>query len=157
MEGIYTYGSGIEDILGCIYKGAAHRAVMNVHNFNYSWRCCKLLYSALSILFIESFVKSTLSATSNFTYIQKLQQFLEVLPSEYASDKEKQYWFSSFMNEIKRMHLLTFINKWANEQSEKNIAFRFWYFIYRHLLEPVILLYMSVRSSNFNGKFYIKV
>jgi hypothetical protein len=33
-------GSGIEDILSCIYKAAAHRAIINVHNFNYSLRCC---------------------------------------------------------------------------------------------------------------------
>ena len=32
-------GSGIEDILERIYKGAAHRAVMNVHNLSYSLYC----------------------------------------------------------------------------------------------------------------------
>ena len=112
-------GSAVEDILECIYKGAAHRAVINVHNLNYSLRCCKLLYSALLILIIESFVKSSLSSTSTSNDIQKLQQLLQILPSEYASDKEKQFWFSSFMNEMKRMDLLTLINKWAKEQCEK--------------------------------------
>ena len=116
-----------------------------------------MLYLELSILIIESFVKSSLSSTSTSNDIQKLQQLLQVLPSEYALDKEKQFWFSSFVNEIKRMDLLALINKWAKEQCEKNLATRFWHFIYRHLLEPVILFYVSLRLSNSNGKLHIEL
>ncbi|CAF3913624.1 unnamed protein product [Rotaria sp. Silwood1] len=145
-------GSGIEDIFACIYKGAAHRAAMNVHNFNSSLRCCKLLYSALSILFIESFIKTSLSSSSTAIAVDKLKQILEAVPSDYATNKEKQSWFVSLVDEIKNIQLLDIINQWASEQCEKNLVFKFWYFVYRQLLEPLILLYMSVRLSNFNGR-----
>ena len=144
-------GSGVEDILGCIYKGAAHRAAMNVHNFNHSLRCCKLLYSALSILFIEAFIKTSLSSPSTTVSVDKLKKILEAIPSDYTTNKEKQTWFITFTNEIKNIRLLDIINQWASEQCEKNLSFKFWYFIYRQLLEPLILLYISLRLSNFNG------
>ncbi|CAF1553809.1 unnamed protein product, partial [Didymodactylos carnosus] len=51
-------GSGIEDILGYFYKGASLRSIFVVHHFNKSLRCCKLLYTALSMLLIQSFLKS---------------------------------------------------------------------------------------------------
>ncbi|CAF1212257.1 unnamed protein product [Rotaria sordida] len=94
-------GSGIEDVLGCIYKAAAHRAIMNVHNFNYSLRCCKLIYTALSILFFESFIK-TLSASSTTTnhIIIKLKEILKCIPSYYAVQNKRQEWFSTLLNEI---------------------------------------------------------
>jgi hypothetical protein len=132
-------GSGVEDIFACIYKAAAHRAAMNVHNFNYSLRCCKLLYSALSMLFIESFIKTSLSSSQT------------TIPSDYATDAEKQTWFIALTDEIKNIQLLDFVNQWASEQCAKNLSFRFCYFIYRELSEPLILLYMSIRLSNFNG------
>jgi hypothetical protein len=59
-------GSGIEDILASVYKGAAHRSIMNVHNFNYLLRCCKLVYTALAVIFFNSFYE-TLSTSSTST------------------------------------------------------------------------------------------
>jgi hypothetical protein len=144
-------GSGVEDIFACIYKAAAHRAAMNVHNFNYSLRCCKLLYSALSMLFIESFIKTSLSSSQTTIPIDKIKQILEAIPSDYATDAEKQTWFIALTDEIKNIQLLDFVNQWASEQCAKNLSFRFCYFIHRELSEPLILLYMSIRLSNFNG------
>jgi hypothetical protein len=88
-------GSGLDDILGCIYKAAAHRAVLNVYNFNYSLRCCKIIYTALSILFLDSFIKTTSSSTTNTTIniIDKLKEILKSIPSDYAVNDKKKIFF----------------------------------------------------------------
>lgn len=67
----------------------------------------------------------------------------------------KQKWFSYLINEINNLNLHDLLEKWALEQCQINSAFRFWYFIYRHLLEPLILMYTSIRLSNFNGMSFI--
>ena len=151
-------GSGIEDVLGCIYKAAAHRSIMSVHNFNYSLRCCKLVYTALSMLFLDSFIKtlssssSSSSPTTTTDIIEKLKEMLKSIPSDYAVGNIKQQWFSTLINEIDNLKLSDVLDQWAAEQCQLNQAFKFWYFVYHELLEPLIVMYMSIRLSNFDGK-----
>lgn len=146
-------GSGIEDIFPSIYKGAALRTGMCVRDFDYYLRCCKFLYTALSMLFIESFIKTSLSSSSIKIPMDNLKNILENVPSDDATNEEKQTWFVTLTNEIENIQLLNIINKWANEKCTKSLSFKFWYFVYRQLLEPLILFYISVRLSNFNGSF----
>lgn len=146
-------GSGIEDVLEFIYKGAAHRSVMNVHNFNYSLRSCKLVYTALGILFLDSFIKS-LSSSSSTTItnsLVKLKEILKSIPSDFTIIDEKKQWFAVLINEIDNIKLSDLMDQWAKEQCELNQSFQFWYFVYRKLLEPLILMYMSIRLCNFDG------
>ncbi|CAF0968968.1 unnamed protein product [Didymodactylos carnosus] len=142
-------GSGIEDAFGLIYKAAAHRAMLNVHNFNYSLRPCKLLYTALAMLFIESFVKTSVTSAR---IIDDLKKTLANIPSDYAVTNIKQQWFTTMIIQIKKLDLTNVMNNWAIEQGKTNLSFKFWYFIYQKLLQPLILLYMSIRLSNFNGR-----
>jgi hypothetical protein len=148
-------GSGVEDVLEFIYKGAAHRSVMNVHNFNYSLRSCKLLYTSLGILIIETFIKSLSSSPSSSSTtainINKLKEILEDIPSDFAVLDKKQQWFITLLNEIRNLQLADVMEQWAIEQCEHNMVFKFWYFIFRKILEPLILMYVSTRLSNFDG------
>jgi hypothetical protein len=151
-------GSGIEDVLGCIYKAAAHRSIMNVHNFNYSLRCCKLIYTGLSTLFFDSYIKTFSSPSTSTTAtvnIEKLKEILKSTPSDYVLNVTKQQWFATLIQEINNLKLSSIIDQWAVEQCERNQGFRFWYFIYRQLLEPLICMYISIRLSNFDGMLLI--
>ena len=88
-------GSGIEDVLGYIYKAAAHRSILNVHNFNYSLRCRKLIYTALSILLFDSFFKTFLFSSSieKGDVIIKLKDLMKSMPSDYSKKTKKEEWF----------------------------------------------------------------
>lgn len=143
-------GSGVEDVLGLIYKAAAHRSIFNVHNFNYSLRSCKLIYTALSILFYESFLQQFYSTASD-EVVKRFKRTLQTIPSDYTVATIKQEWFGMFLKEIEDLGLCELIENWANKNCEENQSFRFWYFVYRRLLEPLILMYMSIRLSNFDG------
>lgn len=144
-------GSGVEDVIALIYKAAAHAATMKVQSFNYSLRCCKLVYTALSMLFLQSFFKSN-SSSIIVGFKRQLQEIFGSIPSEFANTKKKQDWFKELINKIQSMKLPELIDEWSKEQCQSNEAFRFWYFIYRQLLEPLILFYMSIRLSNFQGR-----
>jgi hypothetical protein len=147
-------GSGVEDVLGCIYKAAAHRSILNVHNVNYSLRCCKLVYTALSVLFFEAFIKASTSSTPSLPttgFVETLKGILKSIPSDYTIATMKQQWFSTMIEELDKLKLSDALDKWAVEQCRINPAFSFWFFIYRKLLELLILMYMSIRLSNFDG------
>ncbi|CAF4162514.1 unnamed protein product [Rotaria magnacalcarata] len=129
---------------------------MNVHNFNYSLRCCKLICTALSVLFFEYFIETSLSSSSTSTsdITIKLKDVLKFISisSDNAIKKKKEEWFSTLINEINTLKLSDVLDQWAAGKSALNQAFQFWYFIYRKLLELLILLYMSIRLSNFDGR-----
>ncbi|CAF1101289.1 unnamed protein product [Rotaria magnacalcarata] len=74
------------------------------------------------------------------------------IPSDNAIKKKKEEWFSTLINEINTLKLSDVLDQWAAGKSALNQAFQFWYFIYRKLLELLILLYMSIRLSNFDGR-----
>ncbi|CAF1137322.1 unnamed protein product [Didymodactylos carnosus] len=149
-------GSGIEDVLGCIYKGASLKSIWNVHHFNKSLRCCKLLYTALSILFLRSFCEALLTtATSSSlspSIINILQETITEIPSEYAIDDIKQKWFNRLLNSIDKLRLSSLVDEWAKDNCQKNVTFKFWCFILHYLLQPLITMYMSIRMSNFEGR-----
>ncbi|CAF4187652.1 unnamed protein product, partial [Didymodactylos carnosus] len=149
-------GSGIEDVLGCIYKGASLKSIWNVHHFNKSLRCCKLLYTALSILFLQSFCEALLTtATSSSlspSIIDILQETITEIPSEYAIDDIKQKWFNRLLNSIDKLRLSALVDEWAKDNCQENVTFKFWYFILHYLLQPLITMYMSIRMSNFEGR-----
>lgn len=144
-------GSGVEDIIALIYKAAAHAATMKVQSFNYSLRCCKLIYTAMSMLFLESFFKSN-SSSIIATVKDQLKDIFKSIPSDFAVERINQDWFKEFLNTIQSTALPELIDEWSKEQCQSNEAFRFWYFIYRQLLEPLIKFYMSIRLSNFQGR-----
>jgi hypothetical protein len=84
-----------------------------------------------------------------------LKEILKRIPSDYVITDKKQEWFSILINEIESMKLSDILDQWAAEQSRLNEAFKFWYFIFRKLIEPLLRLYMSIRLSNFDGMSFI--
>ena len=105
-------GSGIEDILDSIYKAAVYRAIMNVHNFNYSLRCWKFICSALSILFFESFVKFLLKSPTEAAndMVTKLNKAFNFVPLSYTKKRKQKEWFSIFVCEIQSLNLSDIVN-----------------------------------------------
>ena len=95
-------GSGVEDILNVICKGATLISILKVHHFNKSLKPCKLLYTALQMLLIESYVTSNTSLTINTTstsnsalVFNELRILFENTPNEYNIDSIKQTWFKT--------------------------------------------------------------
>ncbi|CAF5156551.1 unnamed protein product, partial [Rotaria sp. Silwood1] len=149
--------SGIEDILNIIYKGATLKSILNVHHFNKSFRSCKLLYTALQMLLVESYVAANTSlaidttSTSNSLFLSnELRVLFENIPNEYNTDSVKQIWFKKLVTIIEQEHTVSKISIWAENKAKQSLSFKFWYFILRHLFEPLIILYCSIRTSNFN-------
>jgi hypothetical protein len=147
-------GSGIDDILTCLYKGATLRSIFNVHHFNKSLRSCKLLYTALSILLIEAYSTSNTSLPNSpcGIVVDEFSLLFQNLPNEYNNDSVKQKWFQQMIDAIDEQGLLAKLSSWAEDASARSKSFQFWYFILRHLLEPLITLYCSIRTSNFNSR-----
>jgi hypothetical protein len=84
-------GSGIDDVFNITYKGATLRSILNVYHFNKSLRCCKLLYTALYMLLIQSYWTSTSSlsinndVTSTPTLFEKLHPLFQNIPNNLMS------------------------------------------------------------------------
>ncbi|CAF4288541.1 unnamed protein product [Rotaria sp. Silwood2] len=103
-------GSGIEDILSFIYKGATLKSIFNVFHFNKSFRCCKLLYTTLKMLLIESYITSntTTTSTSNYSFLPSaIRLIFENIPHEFNVDAIKQTWFKSLITAIEQENLLS--------------------------------------------------
>lgn len=149
-------GSGYDDILSTIYKGATLRSILNVSHFNKSFRCCKLLYTALSVLLIESYVDSFLptvtSALNGSSSLDEFHILFEDGPNEFNVNGIKQKWFKDLVAAIEKENLLSTISNWAETVAQRSQSFKYWYFVLHNLLEPLIILYSSVRTSNFNAR-----
>ncbi|CAF1624401.1 unnamed protein product, partial [Adineta ricciae] len=145
-------GSGIEDVLELIYKGATLRAIFEVHYFNKSLRCCKLFYTALHILCLEAFFSTTSSTSSTASSVKKLKDIIDNIPSEFMKDSIAQEWFQRLLDNIRQTDIANALRKWTTESAAENSTFPLWFFILHHLLEPLFELYISIRSCNFSAR-----
>jgi hypothetical protein len=117
-----------------------------VHHFNKSLRCCKLLYTALMRLLLEAFFAAD---TNHFDDIQSI---LQELPNEFSKCNVKQHWFSGLVDEIQRSGFSDGFRTWCVESAKKNPRFKLWSFVIFSLLEPLIELYMAIRTCNFAAR-----
>ncbi|CAF3953138.1 unnamed protein product, partial [Rotaria sp. Silwood1] len=145
-------GSGIEDILENIYKGATLKSILKVHHFNKSLRCCKILYTALYILLLEAFFEETLTSLLVTDSINHLKSTMKKIPVEFASDDTAQTWFIQLIEVIGKSNLSTYLHNWTIDSCNTNSTFRLWYFILNQLLEPMLQLYASIRTCNFSAR-----
>ena len=109
------------------------------------------------MLLIESYVTSNTSLTINTTstsnsafVFNELRILFENTPNEYNIDSIKQTWFKTLVTIAEQEDLVSKISIWAENKAEQSLSFKFWHFILRHLFEPLITLYCSIRTSNFN-------
>ncbi|CAF4496881.1 unnamed protein product, partial [Didymodactylos carnosus] len=147
-------GIGMDDLFGYIYHGATLRAILNVSHFNKSFRCVKLLYTSLYMLIIEQFhTYLSSSPESSITETLKLlHNVLILLPHTFNTDSVKQSWFSNLTSILNTLNVKQMFDKWRSDLSFKSITFRFWTFVLFDLLEPLIKLYVSIRSADFSSR-----
>lgn len=154
-------GSGIDSVLEQLYRGATLRAILNVHHFNHSLRACKLLFTALSIMLLDSFFESamnppqmqpitTTSSTGPSSVLDDLLPILSEIPSHFAKGARKQEWFAKLLDVLDESNLQSSIDAWADVQCRKSASFRLWLFVFRHLLEPLMIFYSSIRCNDFD-------
>ena len=118
----------------------------SVNHFNKSLRCCKLIYTSLLLLLLESFVAAH---TGQFDSIESI---LKELPNEFSKQDIKQEWFSMLIEKIQEIDFYNQFHRWCIESAEKNVVFRLWSFITFSLFEPLIELYISIRTCNFDAR-----
>ncbi|CAF1012305.1 unnamed protein product [Didymodactylos carnosus] len=146
-------GIGIDDLFGHIYHGATLRSILNVSRFNKSFRCVKLLYTSLYILLIEQFYIS-LTLSSDPPTMHALKQIQSILsqPPNPTVEGSKLSWFDYLVMTLNSLNVMELFKKWCADYSAKSITFRFWTFILFNLLEPIIKLYLSIRTVNFDSR-----
>ncbi|CAF4064432.1 unnamed protein product [Rotaria sp. Silwood2] len=135
-----------------MYKSSTLRGILDVQHFNRSLRCCKLLYTALQILLLEAFISDTSSTTSTINDLQHLKKRMEQMPSEFVKYEISQKWFQSLLDDIRQTNISTSLHEWTTESAAKNSTYRLWSFVLRRLLEPLLELYMSIRTGNFSAR-----
>ena len=140
-------GSGIDTLLGYLYKGATLRAVLTVTHFNKSLRTIKLLYSALSILLQNEYV-TTLSSEM----ITEMEQIMQIMPQNLSNLEKSKEWYNLVLDYLSKSQFNDNFNQWIKRNCEINLKFRFWIFILFDLITPLIKLYTSIRTSNFNAR-----
>lgn len=118
----------------------------SVHHFNKSLRCCKLLYTSLMILLIEAFVAASMADFSDINSI------LTELPNEFSNNEVKQKWLNDLLDKIQTTNFYDKFHTWCIESGKKNAVFKLWSFVIFSLLEPLIELYVSIRTSNFSAR-----
>ncbi|CAF2321810.1 unnamed protein product [Rotaria sp. Silwood2] len=80
-------GSGIDDLIGELYKGATHRAVLAVANFNKSLRTIKLLYTALSIIINNEFI-----LTLPVEILDEMEGCMNKIPTDLNNPEQSRKW-----------------------------------------------------------------
>ena len=126
-------GSDVEDILNVIYKGATLKSILKVHHFNKCLRSCKLLYTALQMLLIESYVTSsntslpinTTSTSNSALVFNELRIVFENTPNEYNIDSIKQTWFKTFVTIVEQEDLVAKISIWTENKAKQSLSFKF--------------------------------
>ena len=118
----------------------------SVHHFNKSLRCCKLPYTALAVLLLETFL-----ATAPDHY-RDIQSNMEERPSEFCRSDIKQKWFSDLLGSIERSDFHDQFHAWCIRSAANNSVFSLWSFVLFRLLEPLIELYTSIRTGNFAAR-----
>jgi len=98
------------------------------------------------VLLLESFFSAD---TGHFNHLQSI---LEELPNEYTTNKIKQAWFAVLVDNIQKIDLYNDLRMWCIESAKNNSTFKLWAFVIFSLLEPLIELYMSIRTCNFAAR-----
>ncbi|CAF1557992.1 unnamed protein product, partial [Didymodactylos carnosus] len=136
-------GSGVHQLIGCIFQGATLRSVFNVTNFNKSLRTIKLLYTSFGICLMREYL------SSNYLHIS-IRELLNKTPTTFHTDEYKQKWFHQVLSTTSQINFEKQFNEFCTRQSNKMVCFRFWYWIFRFLLEACVQLLVAVRSQNFD-------
>ena len=123
-----------------------------VRHFNKSLRCCKLLYTALHMLWLEVFFDETQTTKDTIDCVNHLKSTMNKIPSEFASDDVARTWFVQLLEDIEQSNLSGHLSEWTTHSIKTNITFRLWFFVLRHLLQPLLELYISVRTCNFSAR-----
>ncbi|CAF4137062.1 unnamed protein product, partial [Rotaria magnacalcarata] len=139
--------SGIDILIGELYKGATHRAVLSVAHFNKSLRTIKLIFTALHILLHNEFVQSLPT-----TLIDQFEQCMNKMPSNVTNVDDNQQWYAYVLDFLSNAKLKNVFDHWIDESCEKNLKFRFWTFVLLDLITPLIKLYTALRTSNFSAR-----
>lgn len=74
------------------------------------------------------------------------------MPNEFSKDSVKQQWFTSLIDKMGEINFHDKFHKWCIESAKSDSMFRLWSFISFSLLEPLIELYMAIRTGNFHAR-----
>jgi hypothetical protein len=139
--------SGIDTLIGELYKGATHRAVLSVAHFNKSLRTIKLLYTALIIILNNEFV-----LTLSTTMIDEIKQCMSQMPTDLTDIEENRKWYILVLDYLSKSNWQNDFHLWIKNNCSNNLKFRFWCFILFDLITPLIKLYTALRTSNFSAR-----
>ncbi|CAF1084962.1 unnamed protein product, partial [Rotaria sp. Silwood1] len=111
------------------------------------------------MLLVESYVASnilsntiTTPSSDSSLLVNKIRTFSESSPTEYHVNSIKQIWFNKLVTFIEEENLVLELSNWAESKAKQSRLFDFWYFMLRHLFEPLMILYCSIRTSNFKSR-----
>jgi hypothetical protein len=104
------------------------------------------VYTGLLTLLLESFFATRTNELGD------IKSILSQLPNEFSRDDVKREWFSSLVDKIRQANLYDDFRNWCLECGKTNATFRLWSFVTFSLLEPLIELYIAIRTSNFNAR-----
>ncbi|CAF4958920.1 unnamed protein product, partial [Rotaria sp. Silwood1] len=139
--------SGVDTLIGTLYKDATHRAILSVSHFNKSLRTIKLLYTALLILVHDQFF-----LTLPTTMIDNIEQLMNKMPTDSADVEEKKRWYKFVLDYLSNAKLQDAFDLWIKNNCDENLKFHFWTFVLFELITPLIKLYTALRTSNFSAR-----
>ena len=139
--------SGIDTLIGCLYKGATLRAILSVAHFNKSLRAIKLLYTALLILLYNEYIK-----TFSTTMTDELDEVMKLRPVDLTNVEKNREWYTLVLDYLSKSQWKMDFDAWIKENCEACVKFRFWIFVIFDLIDPLMKLYTSLRTGNFNAR-----
>ncbi|CAF1981590.1 unnamed protein product [Rotaria magnacalcarata] len=111
------------------------------------------------MLLIESCVASntlsgtiTTSLSNSSSLVNKISTLFVSFPIEYHVNSIKEIWFNKLVTFLGEENIALEVSNWTESKANKSKLFGFWYFMLRHLFEPLIVLYCSIRMSNFKSR-----
>ena len=98
------------------------------------------------ILLLESF------ANTKPDLLNKTQQLMNDMPNQFTKSEVKQQWFRKLLKIVQVDDFYNQLHGWCHEMSKENSVFKLWSFVTFSVLEPLIFLYLSIRSGNFTAR-----
>lgn len=98
------------------------------------------------VLLVESFLADD---GGDFDGIESV---LMALPNAFSTNEVKQKWFRNLLEKLDEANFHRRFESWCRSSEQKSPSFRLWSFITFSLLEPLMELYISIRTGNFSAR-----
>jgi hypothetical protein len=90
--------------------------------------------------------------TLSATIIEEIEQLMKLVPTNLTNTEENGKWYTLVLDYLSKSEWQTDFDLWIKHNCQINLRFRFWIFVIFDVITPLMKLYTSLRTSNFDAR-----